>query len=90
MFVHGREAYRKNSYLVLYQFWKNALLVLPIFYYGVLTKFSGTQFYDGSMYQGYNIFFTGMPVCWFCAFDFQYSKETFLKNPHYYKIGLKN
>jgi magnesium-transporting ATPase (P-type) len=31
-----------------------------------------------------------MPVCWFCAFDFQYSKEKFLKNPYLYKLGLKN
>lgn len=34
MFVHGREAYRRNSYLILYMFYKNVLFVLPLFYYG--------------------------------------------------------
>jgi len=29
LFVHGRESYRKNSYLVCYQFYKNVLFVLP-------------------------------------------------------------
>lgn len=29
LFIHGREAYRRNAYLVLYNFYKNALFVLP-------------------------------------------------------------
>jgi magnesium-transporting ATPase (P-type) len=27
---------------------------------------------------------------WFALFDFQFSKDEFLKNPQYYKIGLKS
>ena len=90
MFVHGREAYRRNSYLVLYIFYKNVLYVLPLFYYGMFSCFSGTTFYDGQMYQAFNIFFTGMPVCWYCTYDFAYSKDRFLHDPSLYKIGLKN
>jgi len=69
MFTHGREAYRRNSYLILYMFYKNVLYVLPIFYFGFLSKFSGTPFYNVVMYQCYNVFFTGMPICWYCTFD---------------------
>jgi phospholipid-transporting ATPase len=29
LFVHGRESYRKNSYLVVYIFYKNILFVSP-------------------------------------------------------------
>ena len=29
---HGRECYRKNSILILYNFFKNIMLVLPIFW----------------------------------------------------------
>ncbi len=29
---HGRESYRRNSLLILYNFWKNILLVLPVFW----------------------------------------------------------
>lgn len=28
MFIHGREAYRRNSFLVLYTFYKNILYIL--------------------------------------------------------------
>ena len=41
MFVHGREAYRRNSYMVLYMFYKNLLYVFPFFYYGFFSWFSG-------------------------------------------------
>ena len=42
------------------------------------------------MYNTYNVVFTGMPVCWFSVYDWQYSKPTFLENPGLYTIGLKN
>jgi len=29
LFVHGRECYRRNSYLVIYMFYKNILFVMP-------------------------------------------------------------
>lgn len=31
LLVHGREAYRKNSFLVCYMFYKNVLFVMPQF-----------------------------------------------------------
>lgn len=41
LFVHGREAYRRNSYLICYIFYKNIIFVLPQFWYGFLSAFSG-------------------------------------------------
>ena len=29
LFLHGRESYRKNSNLVLYNFFKNVIIVIP-------------------------------------------------------------
>lgn len=69
LFVHGREAYRRNSYLILYMFYKNVLYVMPIFFYGTCSVFSGTQIYDLYLYNAFNIFFTGMPITWFAVFD---------------------
>lgn len=37
LFVHGREAYRRNSYLIIYMFYKNVVYVLPIFYFGFVS-----------------------------------------------------
>jgi len=81
LFVHGREAYRRNSYLILYMFYKNVIYVLPIWWYGFNTFFSGTQIYNTLLYNSYNIFFTGMPICWFSTFDWQHSKEKLLTTP---------
>ena len=36
MFVHGREAYRKNSFSVGYILWKNCLYVVPTLVYFIL------------------------------------------------------
>lgn len=81
LFVHGREAYRRNSYLILYMFYKNVIYVMPIFFYGYLSLFSGTPIYDIYLYNAYNIFFTGMPIMWFSVYDQEYSKMEFLTNP---------
>ena len=32
VYVHGRESYRKNSYVVCYNFYKNVLFVMPQFW----------------------------------------------------------
>jgi phospholipid-transporting ATPase len=78
MFLHGREAYRRNSYVVLYMFYKNVLLVLPIFYFGIYSEFSGTLFYGTLLYQGYNIILTAWPILWYGCFDLEHTKEEFM------------
>ena len=39
---HGRENYRRNTYAISYMFYKNVLLVIPIWFYGWFSLFSGT------------------------------------------------
>jgi magnesium-transporting ATPase (P-type) len=88
LFCHGREAYRRNTYLISYMFYKNVLYVIPIWMFGFYSKFSGTAIYNDILYQCYNIFFTGAPIIWFAVFDWEHDKETFLKDPSLYRIGL--
>ena len=90
LFVHGREAYRRNSYLISYMFYKNTLFVFPLFWFGIFSVFSGTSFYDSILYQLFNIVFTSWPIMYFSLFDFQHPKEDFLANHQLYRIGLKN
>ena len=71
-------------------FYKNVIYVLPIWWYGFYSFFSGTQIYNTLLYQSYNIFFTGMPICWYCTFDWEHSKIKLLANPHLYDIGLQD
>jgi magnesium-transporting ATPase (P-type) len=90
LFVHGREAYRKNSYLIAYNFYKNVVFVFPIFWYGIFSLYSGDTLYNPLLYNNYNIFFTSLPIIWFAVMDFEYSKEELLSDPKYYKIGFKD
>jgi len=88
--VHGREAYRRNSYLISYMFYKNAIFVFPLFWYGFVSVFSGLSFYENILYQVYNIFFTGVPIMFYALYDFEHSKFLLMNDPKYYKIGYND
>ena len=90
LFTHGRESYRRNSYLVTYMFYKNILYVIPIWFFGFYSNMSQTMIYNLFFYNYYNFFFTSMPIIQFASFDWEHSKEDLLKNPKFYKIGLQN
>lgn len=90
LFVHGRESYRRNSYLVSYTFYKNILFVMPQFWFGFFSAFSGQVFYEKWIFQIYNIFFTAFPIMLFALFDQEHSKSVLMEKPKHYKIGLKN
>ena len=74
MFVHGREAYRRNTQLILYTFYKNVLYVCTQFYLGFSSAFSGQPAYEPFIYQMYNIMFTSLPIMYYALFDFEYEK----------------
>lgn len=105
MFIHGREAYRRNSLLILYTFYKNVLYITTQFFFGFWSMFSGQPLYEPFIYQLYNITMTSLPIMYFALFDFQYEKEPspmkrrsgrrqddalyFLKHPQLYRIGIE-
>jgi phospholipid-transporting ATPase len=43
---HGRENYRRNSYMIFYIFYKNLLFVAPLFLFGIYSGFSGESPYE--------------------------------------------
>ena len=90
LFVHGRECYRRNSFATVYIFYKNILLTAPLFVYGFVSGFSGTQIYHMLMYQGFNTVFTAFPILWLATMDYEHAKERLLNEPMLYKGGLYN
>ena len=88
MFVHGREAYRRNSYAVCYIFYKNFIETTPLWMFGTLSMFSALNIYNALFYAFYNVVFTAVPIIWFATFDFEYSKDILKKRPKLYYIGL--
>lgn len=103
LFFHGREAYRRNSLLVLYNFYKNFLYVVPQFYFGFYSAFAGQPLYEQLIYQMYNITMTSLPILWYCVFDFEFKKDIdmqmslpkrelagyFMRNPLLYRAGIE-
>ena len=90
MFFHGRESYRKNSNLVLYNFFKNVLLNFPNFWFGYYNLFSGQTAYEEVGYQLFNLFYTSLPIGIYALFDRQTSDTVLLKDPKYYAIGPRH
>ena len=75
MFVHGREAYRRNSNLISYTFYKNILYVTTQYFFGFFSTFSGQFVYGPLVYQLYNVSMTSIPIMWYALFDFEYEKD---------------
>ncbi len=84
MLYHGRECYRKNSQLILFNFYKNILLVMPQMWYGFNNHFSSATIYDPWIYQLYNV------VIVYAIFDQQHSSAYSLKEPQLYRVGIDN
>ena len=90
MVFYGREAYRKNSLLVLYTFWKNILLVFPQFWLSLISlNFSGMPLYEKYMYQLFNVCYASLPIVIFAVLDTELEEINFLTNPQLYRGGLK-
>jgi len=68
--VHGREAYRRNALLILYNFFKNTVYVTAQNFFGFASAFSGQVLYDPVIYQIYNMTMTTFPILWFAVMDF--------------------
>jgi phospholipid-transporting ATPase len=103
LFYHGREAYRRNSLLILYNFYKNFLYVVPQFYFGFYAAFAGQPLYEQMIYQMYNITMTSLPILWYSVYDFEHKKDIdmqmtlpksalqdyFMRNPLLYRCGIE-
>lgn len=90
LFVHGRESYRKNTFVIVYNIYKNALFVLPQFFFGILSCFSGQVLYDRWIYQFYNTTFTCLPIIWFGIYDMDDFDKTKGGKPAKYYQGINN
>ena len=89
MFVHGREAYRRNSDIVSYNFYKNILYVIVQFQFNYFTNFSGQPMYEPWIYQFYNPGFTGLALMFWGVLDREFKKEEFMDNPQHYRLGIE-
>lgn len=90
LFVFGTECYQRNSNVILYNFYKNFLLVLPQFWFGFFNIFSGVSIYEPFAYQLFNVVFTFLPIFIYGVFDKQFSRAELLSTHKFYEKGLKS
>lgn len=90
LFFHGRENYRRNAKLVLYNFYKNTLLNFPNVWFGFFNYYSGQEIYEQTGPLLFNLFFASGPIIIYALFDRETVDTVLLKNPKYYAIGLYN
>ncbi|TMW63660.1 hypothetical protein Poli38472_002601 [Pythium oligandrum] len=62
LLVHGHWNYRRMSKLALYVVYKNIILYCACFVLGTLSGGSGTLFYNNMWINGYNVFWTSLPI----------------------------
>ena len=88
LFFHGRESYRKNSWVILYNFYKNVLFVSPMICNAFTTFCSGITTYDPFVHQLMNTIYTAIPPGWFGVFNYEYTVKELMNNPLYYIQGI--
>lgn len=88
LFVHGRWNYQRISIVILYSFYKNFLLVLPMFFYSFANQYSGTALYDSWLLMSYNVVLTAVPIVILGTLDKDLARERVLSSPTLYLSGI--
>eukprot|EP00744_Colponema_vietnamica_P002392 GILI01003764.1.p1 GENE.GILI01003764.1~~GILI01003764.1.p1 ORF type:complete len:1770 (+),score=522.85 GILI01003764.1:205-5310(+) len=84
LFVHGRWNYQRICTVILYSFYKNLALILPMLYFSFLNAFSGTTLYDSWLLMSYNVLWTSIPIIIFGVLDQDLSAKAVLAAPFLY------
>lgn len=81
LFLHGRWNYQRITMVILYSFYKNFLLILPMFYYNFINQYSGTALYDSYLIMSYNVALTSVPIVILGIMDKDLAAEQVLSRP---------
>ena len=76
--------------MAYYFFFKNFVFVLPMYLFGLYSRWSSQAFYEVFFLQLFNLVFTSFPVISYAVFDQEHSKEKLLKYPHLYAPGQQH
>ncbi|CAA3032948.1 phospholipid-transporting ATPase 1-like, partial [Olea europaea subsp. europaea] len=87
LLVHGHWNYQHISYLVLYNFYCNAVFVLMLFWYILYTAFSTTSALIDWSSVFYSVLYTSLPTIVVSILDKDLSHEILLKYPKLYAAG---
>ncbi|KAF8394813.1 hypothetical protein HHK36_018749 [Tetracentron sinense] len=87
LLVHGHWNYQRVGYLVLYNFYRNAVFVLMLFWYILCTAFSTTSALTDWSSVFYSVIYTSIPTIVVGILDKDLSHKTLLQYPKLYSAG---
>eukprot|EP01123_Difflugia_compressa_P015039 TRINITY_DN8255_c0_g1_i1.p1 TRINITY_DN8255_c0_g1~~TRINITY_DN8255_c0_g1_i1.p1 ORF type:complete len:396 (+),score=49.76 TRINITY_DN8255_c0_g1_i1:34-1188(+) len=90
LLVHGRWAYRRVSFVILYAIWKNAIRVMSQLWFEIHSGYGTQTIYDTWTIQAWNMIFTSFPMVAVTALDYDVSATASMKYPQLYKHGQEN
>ena len=87
LLVHGRLAYHRTTFISQYCFFKSMTYALSQGLYNIYAGYSGTPLFNSMTALGFNSFFTGLGV-WFYCFDIDLpTKRYCIEHPQFYWSG---
>ncbi|CAL5390013.1 unnamed protein product [Camellia sinensis] len=89
LLVHGHWNYQHAGYLVLYNFYRNAVFVLMLFWYILCTAFSTTSALTDWSSVFYSVIYTSVPTISVGILDKDLSDKTLLQHPKLYGAGYR-
>ncbi|CAA2949310.1 phospholipid-transporting ATPase 1 [Olea europaea subsp. europaea] len=89
LLVHGHWNYQRMSYMILYNFYRNALLVLVLFWYALFTGFTLTTAITDWSSVLYSVIYTSLPTIVVGILDKDLSRTTLLRYPQLYGTGQR-
>lgn len=87
LLVHGHWNYQRVGYLVLYNFYRNAVFVFMLFWYILCTAFSTTSALTDWSSVFYSVIYTSVPTIVVGILDKDLSHRTLLQHPKLYGAG---
>ncbi|PIA38539.1 hypothetical protein AQUCO_02700029v1 [Aquilegia coerulea] len=87
LLVHGHWNYQRVGYLVLYNFYRNAVFVLMLFWYILCTAFSTTSALTDWSSMFYSVIYTSVPTIVVGVLDKDLSHRTLMQFPKLYTAG---
>ncbi|XP_019440874.1 PREDICTED: phospholipid-transporting ATPase 1-like isoform X2 [Lupinus angustifolius] len=90
LLIHGHWNYQRLGYMILYNFYRNAVLVLVLFWYVLFTAFTSTTAINEWSSTLYSIIYTSLPTIVVGILDKDLSKRTLLKHPQLYGAGQRH
>ncbi|KAM1706292.1 hypothetical protein EV1_027942 [Malus domestica] len=89
LLIHGHWNYQRMGYMILYNFYRNAVFVLILFWYVLFTSFTLTTAITDWSSMLYSIIYTAVPTIVVGILDKDLSRRTLLDYPQLYGAGQR-